>query len=469
VNELYPKLNVKIDQITLSASKPYFNKCLKLLAKTHPVNAQTICDYIIAEQTEINIKQSTAEGKIKVLVWLSNFHLTKQFREMDKSDILEFLNSLRKSDIEDPTRKWIGTYNGRQMVLNKFFRWLYNPKEPEQNKRATPSCMLGVKKLPSKTKTPYKHTDMWYTKEHAIFLKYCPDKRDRCYHAMATDMSARSHEILNLRISDVKFNITENHIQYAEVRINEGKTGPRTVPLIDSLPFLKEWISDHPTGTNSSSWLFVSRGKNNFGRKLTYDGIVDRYSYYYKTKFFPNLLGDKTVPEEDKEVIRSMLTKPWNLYIFRHSALTEKSQILPEAILRSHAGWTMSSKMPQIYIHLSGESSKVLLERRGILVSSDKKEESLKSKYCPNCYESNKPDSKFCLKCNMVLQFDSYKETIESQKNREKRLSDVEQKLDCIEHTIQSLVSILDHLKSDEEINSFASKLYSTGVLRVSK
>lgn len=29
---------------------------------------------------------------------------------------------------EDPTHKWIGSYNGRQMILNKFFRWLYSPK-----------------------------------------------------------------------------------------------------------------------------------------------------------------------------------------------------------------------------------------------------------------------------------------------------------------------------------------------------
>ena len=102
-------LSSKIDLIVGSGSKRYFNRCLKTLANTNQVNAKTICDYITAEKTEINIKQSTTEGKIKVLVWLSNYHSTKDFREMEKSDILEFLNSLRKSDIEDPTHRWIGT------------------------------------------------------------------------------------------------------------------------------------------------------------------------------------------------------------------------------------------------------------------------------------------------------------------------------------------------------------------------
>ena len=56
----------------------------------------------------------------------------------------------------------------------------------------------GIRKLPRKEKTPYKPSDIWDAREHAIFLKYCPDKRDRCYHAMANDTSARPNEILNL-------------------------------------------------------------------------------------------------------------------------------------------------------------------------------------------------------------------------------------------------------------------------------
>ena len=189
---------------------------------------------------------------------------------------------------------------------------------------------------------------------------------------MANDTSARPNEILSLKISDVKFNLTEEGIQYAEVRIREGKTGPRVVPLFDSIPYLKDWITDQPTGTNPESRLFVAKCYSSYGIKLTYDGLVYRYSYYYKTKYFPKLLDDSTIPDADKAFIRNMLTKPWNLYIFRHSALTEKSQMLPEAILRDHAGWTMSSKMPAIYLHLSGESSKILLQKKGIMKSQDR-------------------------------------------------------------------------------------------------
>ena len=118
-----------------------------------------------------------------------------------------------------------------------------------------------------------------------------------------------------------------------------------------------------------------------------------------------------------------MLTKPWNLYVFRHSALTEKSLILKEHVLRDHAGWTMTSKMPQVYIHYFGnESSKSLLEARGIIKEKDKGMAALKSKQCPNCGEPNKPNIKFCAHCQMVLTYDAYNETLEEQKRKGDKL-----------------------------------------------
>jgi len=429
-------LEEKIDHITNSLSRQYFNTILKKLVNENKENAIIICDYIIVEQNEINIKDSTKEGKIKVLVWLSNFHKDKKFENMTKDDILEFLNSLRKPSDKDPTHKWIGSYNGRQTILLKFFKWLYNSNEPDNRKRLTPSCMQGIKRLTRKEKTSYEPGDIWEDRDHIIFLKYCPYKRDRCYHAMANDMSARPHEILGLKIKDIKFCITDDNVQYAEVRIKDGKTGPRSIPLIDSIPYLKEWLSEHPTSGNQNSWLFTIFANNSNETRLTYEGLASRYEYY-KKRYFPSLLEDETIPESDKAIIRNMLTRPWNLYILRHSALTEKSQYLTESILRSHAGWTMSSKMPQVYIHLSGEPSKILLQKKGILNKENLEDKnSLKSKQCPNCFEPNKQDNRFCVKCRMVLSFNSYSEI----RNEDK------QKINKLENDMESLKRGMDKI-----------------------
>lgn len=429
------ELEKKIDYITQSFPQNFLKNKLKNLARKNPDNANVICDYIIVEQTEFNIKDSTKKGKIKALVYLSNYlQDTKSFKEMAKQDILDHLNTFRKpsnniksnnSSNNYNDNKWIGTYNFRQMIFSKFFKWLYNPDEPISKNRQTPACMIGIKKLPRKIQSRYNPSDIWDPREHSIFLKYCPLKRDKCYHAIANDTSARPHELLNLRIKDIKFHLTEEGKQYAIVRITDGKTGAITVPLFHSIPYLKEWIQqEHPTGSNPDSWLFVTIGKKQHCSKLSHPGLVNRYDYY-KKKYFPTLLANQSIPAPDKSWIKNMLTKPWNLYIFRHSSLTEKSKMVTEAVLRKHAGWTMSNEMPQIYIHLQDESSNIILEKYGFKNSKNSQQELsnvLKARDCPNCNESNKPDGKFCIKCKMVLSYDEYNETIEEKQRRENEI-----------------------------------------------
>ena len=165
---------------------------LKDLSIKNFENANIICDYIIAEQIEFNIKPTTKNGKIKALVYLSNScnNHEKSFKEMTKQDILDHLNTFRRPTLEDPlSNKWIGTYNFRQMIFNKFFRWLYNPDEPDPTKREKPDCMKGIRKLRRKQKTSYNSGNIWDQRENAIFLKYCHLSRDRCFHAMAMDTS----------------------------------------------------------------------------------------------------------------------------------------------------------------------------------------------------------------------------------------------------------------------------------------
>jgi hypothetical protein len=84
------------------------------------------------------------------------------------------------------------------------------------------------------------------------------------------------------------------------------------------------------------------------GKQLSVEGLYRIYKDY-KEKFFPKLLEDKTIPNEDKEKIKGLLVKPFNPYIRRHIALTEKSTKLKSSILNQHAGWTANSNMAQKY------------------------------------------------------------------------------------------------------------------------
>jgi hypothetical protein len=205
-----------------------------------------------------------------------------------------------------------------------------------------------------------------------------------------------------LTIGDIHWKISSNGAQYAEITVH-GKTASRTLPLI------------------VRAKLFVSFGRANFGQPLSRDGMLKHYQSYYRDIYFPNLLRDPKIPPEDKEKISGLLRKPWNLYIFRHSALTHKSQILKEATLRDHAGWSMNSKMPAIYIHYLGtESCNSLLESQGIIKIENSEKMCLMSVQCSCCGEPNKPSSSFCIKCKTVLKPDEFIETLEKENHKHK-------------------------------------------------
>ena len=130
--QLYQKLiKTKIESITKS-SKYFIRNLLNDLSNNKPENANIICNYIIVEQIEFNNKDSTKIGKIKALVYLSRSCNDKKFFSRDhKANILDHLNTVRKisdnNNNHNNDNRWIGTYNFRQMIFNKFFKWLYNP------------------------------------------------------------------------------------------------------------------------------------------------------------------------------------------------------------------------------------------------------------------------------------------------------------------------------------------------------
>ena len=388
-------------------------------------NIDTISKYIEVMQTETNPSKSYETSTKIILRSFFKFHNNKLFSSISRDDILAYLNSFRKSEEIDPLHKWIGTYNRYLTVLTRFFRWLYYPTlEPKQ--RPKPVVVHNIQQLRRKEESIYKPTDLWTREDDLLFLKHCPSIRDKCYHTISRDLSARPNEILGLKIKDIIFKNTGGK-QYAECLVN-GKTGTRHLPLIDSLPYLKDWLDQHPQRNNHNNYLICSRDRKNFAGRMTRFGINGVYTKY-KSKFFPKLLENPDISEEDKNKISELLKKPWNSYIRRHSALTEKSKFLKESTLRQHAGWSGRSQMHLKYIHYFGnESNNSILQEYGILPTDNEEIDVLKPKQCPNCNEPNRPDSRFCAKCRMILTFDAYSETLEEQKKKESEMQKLREK-----------------------------------------
>jgi integrase/recombinase XerD len=300
----------------------------------------------------------------------------------------------------------------------------------------------NIAHLKRKEQSIYKSSDLWTQQDNLLFLKYCSSKRVRCYHAISRDSSCRPHEILKLKIRDLAFKSVGFSHQYVEVVVN-GKTGTRPIPLINPIPYLKDYLDhEHPQPRNPGAPLISGTGAS-LGRHIRPNVVYKIYDLY-KREIFPKLLESPNVLPEDKLKIADLLKKPWNPYIRRHSALTEKSTILKEHVLRQHAGWSGRSQMHLKYLHYFGnESNDSLLEAYGI-VAPGQQIDQLKPKQCPNCQEGNKPDSKFCAKCRMILSYDAYTETLEKQQQETSELDNIRKGIDYIKSVMQSTAQRTD-------------------------
>jgi hypothetical protein len=110
------------------------------------------------------------------------------------------------------------------------------------------------------------------------------------------------------------------------------------------------------------------------------------------------------------------------------------------------------------YIHYYGnESTDVLLEAYGIssvnIADKDNKNNNSLSnkklstpKQCPNCSEANTVDSKFCVKCKMILTYDAYTQTLVEQAKKDRRLEELEKSFQAQLETQRKQQELLESL-----------------------
>ena len=200
-----PLLDRKIEETTASLPLSY----TKHLRSTGENNAVTIIEYISAVKSEVNLSDNYRKDLIETLARFSKYNDNKLFKDLTRSNVIAFLDTYRRTETQDPLHKWIGTYNIFQIYLLRFFKWLYYP-DLGPSKRPKPSIVENLAQLKRKEKSIYKPSDLWTQQDDMLFLKYCPSKRDKCYHVISRDSSCRPHEILKLKIRDIAFKTTGN-------------------------------------------------------------------------------------------------------------------------------------------------------------------------------------------------------------------------------------------------------------------
>lgn len=302
--------------------------------------------------------------------------LGKDFELANKDDIKALAGKLeRRSDWSDWTKR------DYRITLKKFYRWLRNTEDyPEEVKWLRSNLRNRNQKLPEDLLTEDEVKRLIEATDHA---------RDRALISVLYESGCRIGELASLRFRDINF---DEH--GAQLLVN-GKTGSRMIRIIASVPYLTEWINKHPKKNDPQESLWVRR--DNRCGALTYGGI-------------------KRVLELAKE--KSGIKKKVNPHNFRHSRATYLAKHLTEAQMKQYLGWTQSSDMAAIYVHLSGRDvDDSILKLNGVAKGEAERQESkLKPKQCQHCGQINPATGKFCNRCGMVLDLEIAMQLDESRK-----------------------------------------------------
>ena len=116
-------------------------------------------------------------------------------------------------------------------------------------------------------------------------------------------------------------------------------------------------------------------------------------------------------------------------------------------------GWSHAGNTRQKYQHYYADDSfDAMLVIDGLVTpnSKDKNKNLLRPKQCPNCDETNKPESRFCVKCKFVLSFDAFNEAIEEKEKSareaeqtKRELAELKAKQDILQANTASVLNAL--------------------------
>jgi integrase/ribosomal protein L40E len=251
--------------------------------------------------------------------------------------------------------------------------------------------------------------------------------RVRAHLVTSAESGCRPEELATARIKDLEF-----HEQYSLIRVS-GKTGERTIPLIQSIPYLRAWLQVHPDRNNPDAPLFavVRNGEVRFPTA----GAI-RYTFWRLRRKLG--IKERAYP-----------------YMLRHTRLTDLAERgIGEYQLKSFAGWTVDSKMARKYVHFSGRTAlKAVLEIEGItLPSQAKKRGYIETRICPRCNAVNEADAIYCNKCSLVLD----EELLMSKRHKEMQTDELMDQL--IQHPIvqQAIKEAVKQLWTQRKIQKTA-------------
>lgn len=280
----------------------------------------------------------------------------------------------------------------QRIFVRLYFEWLYEGELPTWFKT------IEIKRPVRRKIDP---EDIINREQLRKLLDACDDIRQRAVLATLHDSGLRPQELCNLNVGSVHQDAYGIKLKLPDARGN--KTGPRTIRIVQSVPYLTGWMNLHPLKDDLEAPLFISMSNRNPRARMT-GGAV-----WYLVKRAARLSG--------------LPAKSIRPKVFRNTAASERAREgWNEVMLRQQFGWSDGSEMPTLYVSLASQDvDQMILLKEGKLDAIEKHQPALKPLICRTCGGENPITAMFCGHCHQVV---SPKAEAEVERQRELQIRD---------------------------------------------
>lgn len=304
--------------------------------------------------------------------------IRKDLNKATREDLLKIVADIEKGSWSCHTKHTF------KVTLKKFYRWIEGIDERGVYPKKVRWIKTGVK-----TSNQMLPGDLLTVEDIENMISSAQKPRDRALVSVLYESGCRIGEIGKLRFKEISFD------DYGAKLTVSGKTGSRVVRIVNSAPYLREWMNKHPENKKPDSYIWINAYTHEM---LSYTRMVE-------------LL---------KRMGRNAgINKRIYPHLFRHSRATYLASRLTEAQMKSYLGWTQGSKMAGVYVHMSGrDTENAILAISGVEIEKDKEDKRLQKKICIRCKEEHESAALFCRRCGMPLDKKDAEEIIKTESER---------------------------------------------------
>jgi integrase/recombinase XerD len=232
--------------------------------------------------------------------------------------------------------------------------------------------LIDVKRI-ANVKLP---EDLLSKDEISKLIECAEHPRDKAFISTLYESGARVGEMLACNLKNIKFD--ENG---CVLTFPSGKTGARTVRVVNAASYLRIWCDSHPQQSDEDGEIPLWPALRGPAKRIEVGGI------------------SRMIKDIAK---KAGIKKKVNPHNFRHTRATHLASVFTEQQMKNYLGWTASSAMASVYVHLSGKDmDDAVLKMYGL--KTEETHEMLKPGKCPRCKKMNADTMKYCGDCGMPL------------------------------------------------------------------